>query len=62
MITIVSAFYDIGRTDWKDFSRSTDVYFKAFETMCSLENDIILFTEEKFKDRVNKIINTIKKI
>lgn len=55
MISIVTAFYDIGRSDWKAFHRSADTYFSAFERMCQLDNDIILFTSENFKSRVSNI-------
>lgn len=55
MISIVTAFYDIGRSDWKAFPRSVDTYFAAFERMCKLDNDIIVFTSEEFKERIEAV-------
>jgi protein YibB len=55
MITIVSAFYDIGRSDWSAFARSTETYFKSFERLCQLKNDIILFTSTEFRERIEQI-------
>lgn len=55
MITIVSAFFDIGRGNWVKFARSTDVYFRNFERLCLLENPIILFTESKHRERLQRL-------
>jgi len=58
-IGIVTAFFDIGRGDWGSrpgippwLPRSVESYFECFERMCRLENEIVVFTEEKFKNRV----------
>jgi protein YibB len=58
-IAIVTAFFDIGRGDWGNrsntpqwLSRSTEEYFSCFERMCRLENELIVFTESKFAERV----------
>lgn len=56
MITIVTAFYDIGRSDWNFKPRSVEHYFSNFERMCQLHNNIILFTSDKFRDRVEIIL------
>ena len=56
MITIVTAFFDIGRGDWAKFTRTVDTYFRNFERLCLLENPITLFTESKHRDRVEKIL------
>lgn len=52
MITIVTAFFDIGRADWSAYARSVDRYFKNFARLCLLENDVILFTESKHRARL----------
>ena len=59
-ITIVTAFYDLGRGDWKHFSRKTDYYFECFERLCQLKNQIIVFSESKFKSKFDYIIENIK--
>ena len=59
-ITIVTAFYDIGREDWKYFSRKTSYYFECFERLCQLKNKIVVFSEIKFKSLFDKIIRDTK--
>ena len=59
-ITIVTAFYDIGRGDWKYFNRKTYYYFECFERLCKLKNKIVVFSEIKFKSLFDKIIRDIK--
>ena len=59
-ITIVTAFYDIGREDWKYFTRKTSYYFECFERLCQLKNKIVVFSEIKFKSFFDKIIHDIK--
>lgn len=58
-ITIVTAFFDIGRGDWTPdkgyphyLQRSTDTYFERFAYMAKLENPMVVFTEPKFKNRI----------
>jgi protein YibB len=58
-ITIVTAFFDIGRQDWAKrpntpawLARSTEDYFTCFERMCRLENEIIVFTQSRFAERI----------
>tara|TARA_B000000609_G_C24094460_1_gene304864 strand:- start:1 stop:801 length:801 start_codon:yes stop_codon:yes gene_type:complete len=60
-ITIVTAFYDLGRADWPGgYSRNTSFYFKCFERLCQLKNKIIVFSENKFKLDFDRIIRCIK--
>lgn len=58
-ISIVTAFFDIGRGTWtpdKGFphyiERSTDTYFERFANMAKLDNDMVVFTSEDLKQRV----------
>lgn len=62
-LTIVTCFFDIGRSKWEGFisghplpsylKRTNEYYFQCFERMLKLDNDIIVFTSpdlvEKFK-------------
>lgn len=59
-ITIVTAFYDIGREKWETYSRTNEEYFRCFELLCQLKNKIIVFTQSKFKERFKQIQATIK--
>ncbi|MCK7608056.1 protein YibB [Acinetobacter portensis] len=61
-ITIVTAFFDIGRGDWtKDqghpgyLHRPTDRYFEYFKNLAKLENPFIVYTSEEFVDKILKI-------
>ena len=58
--TIVTAFFDIGRSDWDNYSRSTDLYFERLEMLCHLKNKIILYTEHKFLPIIEDIKNRVK--
>lgn len=58
-ITIVTAFFDIGRGDWtaekghpKYLHRTTDQYFNFFENLATLDNDMIIFTSAEFKEEI----------
>lgn len=58
-IAIITAFYDIGRAEWGTrpgvpewLARSVQDYFACFERLARLDNELIIFTEEKFRDRV----------
>ena len=61
-ISIVTAFFDIGRGDIpKDKGypiythRTTETYFEYFSNLAKLENEMIIFTSEEYKDKILKI-------
>ena len=63
-ITIVTAFYDIGRATWDNndsrivpFRRTTEQYFDWFSNLANLDNDMIIFST---KDNLEKIKNIRK--
>src|ERR1700687_1942163 len=58
-ISIVTAFFDIGRGGWAKrantpawLARGTEEYFVCVGCMCRLENEIVVFTQSKFADRI----------
>ena len=57
-ITIVTAFYDIGRAEWKGFERSAKKYLKYFEFWAGLKNELIVYTSKEFE---KEILNIRKK-
>lgn len=59
-ITIVTAFYEIGRGNWNYYTRDTSYYFECFERLCQLKNKIIVFSEIKFKPEFDRIISEKK--
>ena len=61
-ISIVTAFYDIGRSEWTEdrglphyLHRTTDTYFERFSHMASLDNEMVIFTSEDLVERVKQI-------
>ena len=59
-ITIVTAFFDIGRgeikkEESKNLKRSPEIYFSYFNFLAELDNDMIIFTEEKYKEKIQKM-------
>ena len=61
-ISIVTAFFDIGRGSWtadKGFpfylARSSDTYVERFANLCQLKNDITVFTSPDYEERLTKI-------
>lgn len=52
-ISIVTAFYDLGRANWKGFERSVDYYFNNFARLAQLENEMVVYVaSEEHKERV----------
>lgn len=69
MITYVSAFYDIGRSEWKHFKRSFDEYLESFIPFISLfkkadkqDHFMILFMDVRYTDKIKDIIKDIDNI
>ena len=70
LVTIVTAFVDIGRGDWEGtkndkpiphyIKRDTDTYFERFERLTKLKNPIICYTESRFFDRIKAMRDDIK--
>lgn len=63
-ITIVTAFFDIGRGNWtsdKGFSphleRTSDTYIEYFKNLSELDNDMVIFTSSVLKPKIEKIRN-----
>ncbi|RIY33932.1 hypothetical protein CJP74_00475 [Psittacicella melopsittaci] len=53
---MVTAFYDLGRGEWKGFKRSADDYFNTFANLAKMENDMVVFVaNEEHKERVLKL-------
>ncbi|MFB6349605.1 WlaTC/HtrL family glycosyltransferase [Moraxella sp. ZJ142] len=57
-ITIVTAFFDIGRGNISTdnypayLNRSTDTYFEYFSNLAQLENEMIIFTSQEYKQKI----------
>jgi protein YibB len=65
MVTIVTAFMDIGRSHWEGeknnqlipnyIKRDTDTYFERFERLTKVKNPIVVFAHSKDFERLQKI-------
>ena len=53
--TIVTALYDIGRDKWTNTPINQETYINRFKYLCKLENPVIIYTEFKYADIMNKI-------
>lgn len=61
-ITIVTAYFDIGRGEWtsnkgyrEKLARSADAYIKYFEYLASLDNEMVIFTSSDLKSKIESI-------
>ena len=71
-ISIVTAFYDIGRGDWSMnveknggplphyLQRSVDKYIDHFSRLCLLDNEIIVYTSPDLAPRLREVSSSIK--
>lgn len=71
-ISIVTAFYDIGRGDWTTsveknggplphyLERSVDKYIDHFTRMCSIDTEIIVYTSSDIAPRLSNISPNVK--
>jgi protein YibB len=55
-ITLVSAFFDIGRKEWKGFARDTDYYLRSFAHYMELDYRMVVFIDDRYIDAFLKII------
>jgi protein YibB len=52
-ISIVTGFFDIDRSTWLgEFKRDSSIYLSYFDNMARIENEIIIFCEEKYSDNI----------
>jgi protein YibB len=54
-ITLVSAFFDINRKEFKASPRSNDQYFEYFRFWSRLKNNLIIYSDSENADRIIKI-------
>jgi len=68
-ISIVTAFFDIGRGDWSMdkghphyLHRTTDTYIERFTHLTKLKNEIIVITSPDIAEKLKKVSDRIKVI
>lgn len=61
-ITIVTAFFDIGRENWTTdkgypdyLFRAPETYIDYFKNLATLDNEIIIFTSQNYAERIKDI-------
>lgn len=64
-ITIVTAFFDIGRGEWTNpvhgrpmphyIPRTTETYFSYFENLSKIKNDMVIYTSSDMADKIKSI-------
>ncbi len=54
-ITIVTAFFDINRSNMKEFNRSNQKYIDAFKFWARIKNKIVVFSDKETIDKVIEI-------
>ena len=62
MITIVTAFFDIGRGEWTPdkglphyLERKTETYLKRFSNLATLENPMVIYTSKDLAPKIQQI-------
>jgi len=71
-ITLVTAFYDIGRADWSSnvhknggplphyLQRSVDKYLDHFSRMCEIDTEIVVYTSPDLSEKISSISPKVK--
>ena len=54
-ITLITAFFDISRKDYKTAPRTNNQYFSYFEFWAGMQNPLIIYTSPEFADRAMEI-------
>ena len=56
---VITALYDIGRSDWKDFSMSYHTYLHWMQKALNLRSRMVVFTEPKFEDEIRRMRSAV---
>ena len=54
-ITLVTAFFDIGREGFVSIPRSNEKYFNYFRFWSRIKNNLIVYTDSESRDKVLQI-------
>lgn len=54
-ITIVTAFFDIGRKDFEIIARDNRKYIEDFSVWARIRNKLVVYTEERFREEILNI-------
>jgi hypothetical protein len=59
-IVLVTSFLDIGRGNWKDYSRNADTYIRSFLNYLDYEYEMIIFIDERYHSEIVGYYNESK--
>lgn len=54
-VTFSTAYYDIGRGNWKDCTRSSDIYFDYFKNVKNINCNLVIYCEETNYKKIKEI-------
>lgn len=54
-ITIVTAYFNIGREKWKGYERGDNKYINYFDFWAKIKNNIIVYTDKNLVNKVYEI-------
>lgn len=54
-VTIVTAFFDVGRKEWKGFERDNNKYIEYFRFWARIQNKLIVYTDQETAEKVLEI-------
>lgn len=54
-LTIVTAYFDIGRNKWKGFERGNNKYINYFKFWARIKNKLIIYTSPEFEEEIKDI-------
>ena len=54
-ITLVTAYFDIGRGLWKKQERDNNKYIEYFRFWARIKNRLIIYTTEEFREEIYEI-------
>jgi protein YibB len=58
-VSIVTAFFDIGRGDWQGYySRTNHQYFSYFSYLAQMNVEMVIYTQTEFADKITQIRNS----
>lgn len=54
-LTIVTAYFDIGRESFKGYERGNSKYINYFRFWARMKNNLIVYTSLEFKNEIEEI-------
>lgn len=54
-LTVITAFFDIGRKDFSEFSRSNEQYLEYFKFWARIKNNIVVYTNSVMAKKVEEV-------